>query len=127
MGQLQAEIFEEKRVRVESLGSLDGEIKELEDELGEQLETEKARQEEGDRELVMRLEEESSKYRRELLDNRESRETHETEVYELMKNVVVKMKDEIQLERTARESNQESLLNLLEETCQKIEVMASQS
>ena len=36
-------------------------------------------------------------------------------------------KEEIEVERSTREGNQEQLLNLLEDTCQKIEVMANQT
>ena len=42
-----------------------------------------------------------------------------------MKNVVLKIKEEIEQERKARERTQEHLLGLLEDTCQKIEVMAN--
>ena len=78
-------------------------------------------------ELLVRLEEETNKFKRELLSQTESREACESEIYELMKNVVIKIKEEIEVERSTREGNQEQLLNLLEDTCQKIEVMANQA
>ena len=125
--QAQTEVNEERVVRLQNLNALEGEMKDLEEDLIEQIETEKARSQEGDRELLARLEEETNKFKRELLSQTDSREACESEIYELMKNVVVKIKEEIELERATREGNQEQLLNLLEDTCQKIEVMANQA
>lgn len=97
----------------------------MEDELAEQLEGEKLRSQDGDKELIVRIDEEVNKFRRELQEQTDSREACETEIYELMKNVVMKIKEEIELERKTRENTQENLLGLLEETCHKIEVMAN--
>lgn len=125
--QVQGDINEERAIRLQNLNALEGEMKDLEEDLIEQIETEKARGQEGDRELLVRLEEETNKFKRELLSQTESREACESEIYELMKNVVIKIKEEIEVERSTREGNQEQLLNLLEDTCQKIEVMANQA
>ncbi len=124
---MQSEVNEERSIRLQNLNALEGEMKDLEEDLIEQIETEKARGQEGDRELLTRLEEETNKFKRELISQTESREACESEIYELMKNVVVKIKEEIEVERSTREGNQEQLLNLLEDTCQKIEVMANQA
>lgn len=97
----------------------------MDDELSEQIESEKLQGQEGDREIVLRVEEDIIKFKRELQDQTESREACESEIYELMKNVVLKIKEEIEQERKARERTQEHLLGLLEDTCQKIEVMAN--
>ena len=100
-------------------------MKDMEDELLEQLEGEKLRAQDGDKDVILRIDEEITKFKKELQEQTESREACESEIYELMKNVVVKIKEEIELEKKTRENTQENLLNLLEETCHKIEIMAN--
>ena len=119
------EINEERGSRIQSLSLVEGDLKDMEDELTDHIEQEKLRSQEGDKELVIRIEDDLNRFRRELIEQTESREACESEIYELMKNVVVKIKDEIELEKKTRENTQENLLNLLEETCHKIEVMAN--
>lgn len=122
--QLNSEVQEEKAIRHENLGVVEAEIKELDEELATQIETEKIKSQEGDKDLITKVEEELSKAKKELLEQTESRESCESEIYELMKNVVVKIKEEIEAEKKGREASQEQLLNTLEELCQKIEVMS---
>lgn len=123
--QLAAEVSDEKLDRGQQLCGIEAEMKDMEDELVEQLEGEKLRAQDGDKELVLRVDEEVGKLRRELQEQTESREACESEIYELMKNIVVKIKEEIELEKKSREATQENLLSLLEETCHKIELMAN--
>lgn len=107
------------------LTGIESEMRDMEDELSEQLEGERLRAQDGDKELIVRIDDEVTKFKRELHEQTDGREACETEIYELMKNVVIKIKEEIELERKTRENTQENLLSLLEETCHKIEIMAN--
>jgi hypothetical protein len=55
---------------------------------------------------------------------RESREANEETMIETFKEMICKIKGEIDAERTKREESDESLLHLLEDTCTKLAVNA---
>lgn len=124
-GQLVDEVAEERAVRGQTLTSIEGEVHDLEDDISEQIEAERLRAQECDRELLGRLEEDLGRFKKEINEQTDSREACESEIYELMKNVVLKIKEEIELEKQSRETAQEHLLSLLEDTCQRIETMAN--
>ena len=51
---------------------------------------------------------------------KKNREEAEQNIYETLREVVTKVKGEIDVEKRSRESSEEQLLSLLEETCNKI-------
>ena len=64
--QLLNEITDEKQIRTQGFNSIEGQLREMDDELSEQVESEKLRGQEGDREIVLRVEEDILKFKREL-------------------------------------------------------------
>jgi len=49
-----------------------------------------------------------------------AREESESAIFDMLKDVVNRVKVEIEYERKDREATEETLLNLLEETCTKL-------
>lgn len=49
-----------------------------------------------------------------------SREENETSIFDMLKDFINRVKGEIEDERKERELSQETLLNLLEEACNKL-------
>jgi sugar-specific transcriptional regulator TrmB len=55
-----------------------------------------------------------------------AREQTEEAILEMLKEMVSKIKNEMEIERTEREENQERLLVLLDDTCQKLNTARQQ-
>ncbi len=54
-----------------------------------------------------------------------AREESESAIFDMLKDVVNRVKVEIEYERKDREATEETLLNLLEETCTKLNQAAN--
>lgn len=54
------------------------------------------------------------------MDEKKAREEQEEAMLEMLKEIISKVKEQITIERFERERTEETLVNLLEETCNKL-------
>lgn len=53
-------------------------------------------------------------------EQKKTREESEAAIYEMLRDLVSRVKSEIEAEKKDRESSEENLLNLIEELCNKL-------
>jgi len=73
-----------------------------------------------DNAMMKRYTEELARLNETIQNERKNREESETAIYDMLKDVVSKVKTEIETEKKEREMTEETLLGLLEETCNKL-------
>lgn len=66
------------------------------------------------------LSEELLKLGSQVQDEKRAREDSEQNIFDMLKDVVSRVKSEIEYQRKNRESSEETILNLLEDTCNKL-------
>ncbi len=59
------------------------------------------------------------------MEEKKAREEQEEAMLEMLKEIIGKVKEQISLERFERERTEETLVNLLEETCNKLNSVSS--
>ena len=69
---------------------------------------------------MKKLSEELFRLNQLLGDEKKAREESEQCIFDMLKDVVSRVKSEIEYERKNRESSEETILNLLEDTCNKL-------
>lgn len=70
--------------------------------------------------MVKKINEESQKVVDLIHQEKKSREDTEESILELLRDMVNRIKSELEHEKKERESSEETLLSLLEETCTKL-------
>ena len=76
--------------------------------------------EQHDTEIIKRIEEESAKFKEILEEQKKSVNESEEAMFEILRDMIIKIKKQIDLERKEREENEETLLSLLEDTWYKL-------
>ena len=60
-----------------------------------------------------------------MVDEKKAREEQEEAMLEMLKDIISKVKEQVIVERSERESTEETLVNLLEQTCNKLNSVSS--
>ena len=117
---LKNEVCKESRIRYEAVEQLKGCLQNDFPKLQDMIKNEQTQRETSDNAVREKLEETVvNQVERAIEGEKKQREDTEEAILEMLKEMVGKIKGEIDQERQQRVSNHDTLMNLLEDTCQK--------
>lgn len=118
--QLRSQLAEESKTRYDTLENLKSCLENDFPKLNDEIKLEVMQREQGDLQVQTRITEEQDRVTQSIETERKARADSEEEIVDMLKDMITKVRTELEAEKIERGKNEDVLLGLLETTCQKL-------